>query len=144
MKWNEILAWTLVVLFLSTLLTVKIEPTDNRLKIRETLSDAHYWEKYELNGMRTAWNDNLIIKFRKSVYDLNYNKFSVMYEPYYAHIVNDNTIYMRNTHFFNDTSFTMVEANLIGENDMIIYPIYKNTKLKNSYIYLKRKLPYQY
>lgn len=140
MKWNEILGLLLVVLFLSTLFTYNKKLDDPNMILRQTLSEAYHWEKYEVNGMRTAWDDFLVMDFRTSVYDLQYNNATLRYVPYY---VRDSLIYMPNTFFFKDTSIIMVDAYLMGENDLLIYP-HGDSLIVKDYIYMKRKIPYQY
>lgn len=140
MKWNEVTGLVLAFLFLSTLFTFKGKPT-----LQESMTN-YYWEMYEPDGTKTAWNEKLIIKFWKSTYDIQYNDSSVWSTPYF--VPNDSTIYMYNTFFFNDTTFTRVEAHLFGENDMLMYPVKhwetNHLKVDEPYIYMKRKIPYQY
>ena len=136
MKWNEVIGLVLALLFLSTLLTSKDAPT-----LRDTMNNYH-WEMYEPDGTRTAWNEILVMKFWKSNYDIQYNDFAITHSPYF--VENDSTIYMYNTFFFNDSTVAKVRADLIGLNDMLIYPERDSTKLDTSYIYMKRKIPYQY
>ena len=141
--WGKIIGLVLVALFMFTLLTIKTDPPDNETAVRQLVSEYSFWQKYELNGMRTTYDDHLIVKFRNSVYDVQYNDSFIGYEPYFIYLGKDSTLVMKNTFFFNDTITSLVQARLLGENDMLVYP-YQNTKFDTTYIYLKRRLPYQY
>ena len=156
-QWGQIIGLVLVALFMSTLLTIKTDPSNEDEYVKGQVSKYSYWEKYELNGMRTNYDDDLRVKFwnringLESYCDIQYNNSGASNVPYFVRF--DSTIVMRNEFFFNDSipsntpirkSVKWVRAYLLGENDMLVYPYYADAKFGTTYIYLKRRLPYQY
>lgn len=138
MKWNMVIAYVLIFLFLLTLLSPKSEPLD--------FIGTYSWVKHEQNGYRTSTTDDLILRFypRTSVFDIKYNDKFQCCLPFIFQ--EDSTIIMFNIDnmFFNDTTTTIVKGKLIGINDMKIYAINDTNIFSNEYIYLKKHLPYQY
>jgi len=147
MKWNEIFGLVLVILFLSTLFTAIPKDIDPTV---ETLSSAYCWVKYELNGMRTSWDDNLIIKFWSIPSGLEYycdvtvNDTTYRKIPYIIYA--DSTFGMWNWEFKPGTTpvkSLFLHGKLLGENDLFLYPLTNEINI-NEPIYLKRDIPYQY
>ena len=149
MKWNEVLAYVLVVIFTAMLFTVENEQPFDFLS-------EYSWVKYEHDGFRTACDDELIVHFNKPVGKqipiitpavMSYNDSLYGFDYY---IGDSNTVYLPNVDniFFKEKDVLYVRGDLFGRNDIILTPFKgqdgNDLIFHDEYIYLKRNLPYQY
>jgi len=150
--WKGLLVFFVISLLVYTIFT-------NNSPAPYDFLDNYTWVKYEVDGKRTSWDDNVFIKFysNRKFADIQINDTFTGREPYQL-VEQDSILYMRNVNFFPLDSTKIghdyVKMVLHGENEMFIYPYQKSSlfltdttdfpNFRYDYIYMKRKHPNQY